>query len=1599
LMCYDATINRFFYLIPSGSTWILQAYEATSLTFAGNITITGVSGTPSSLIRCGTDAFAFRTDANQLFLIKTSLISTNPLADISVKLAATAPPYVSGSNLVALFTITNNGPFAADLISWTNNIVGGGAFVNAQATLGGAIVSGSLARGTISNLPSQGSVIVTLTLQAPSGMLALTGGATSSSLETNLANNTASLPLWVRDFDSQADSILNVAVKDIARDPIRPRLYLSVGSSAAVFPNTILVMDFDQGTVTTLPMMGDPGRMAISLDGQFLYVGMDNSAELKRVALNSGIVDLSIALPSGAAVLQMAVCPTNSRLVAITRSNDGKVAAYEDDVPRPNELAGYVGLLAFSDTTAELFTCSGTSSDVPLYRVDTSAGGLNIIDQQAAKPGSITELKFARGLLHYNNGWIVDPQARRVVATLPVSYNAVVEPDLAANRIFALAAPDSGPGWALRAYDGDQFIDVGSSVVTSNTPSTLLRWGKNGFAFRTGAQVYLLHSKLVPTNPPTDIALRGSVSASSVTAGQPIEYSLSLTNSGTNSAYALVLTQAFSLTVTAVTAAVDLGVATGTSNLITWTLDALAPASTATMTVTLQPVQNGTLVSRAAVRHSANDPSLKNNLALNVTSVGQAPTNEIRELSLNARKLLFDPFRNAIYATVVAREPFIGNSVVSVDPVTAQVEPLYFAGSEPNQMALSDYGQFLYVSLNGTMGVHRVDLSGRLPDLSFPFSTNVPFNAFDLKVQPKHPQTIAASLVDIRTAGDYSSGVFLFDNEAGRPSVSGATKSIEFSGDGQRIYGSVTFGAGFGFQRLAVTATGTSQIDVDGAFFDDYELKLQGTTLYTALGRAIDPNIPVLLKEFGVNGTIEPDMQRGRIFQIPVSDTTTELRAYSVESYELLGSVPLPNAKPYARNLIRCGDNRLAFRTDAGQLFLIRTVLADGLPLPPANLTLLQTAAVDPLPPGGRVVFTTIVTNNSGTVVSNAVLTFLPPSGVATLNVVPSQGSVTSIAPAFICNLGALLPNGSAMVQTIATVTNSSVLTNLASVSSGRMELDVNDNTATNIVAVPYAGPSGATYFSGFAAREIAYDPASGRLFASANDTNVVAVVNPTTATIEEVISVGLQPAQLAISSGGEFLYVAVSNGLAITRIQLRPRTVSTFVLTSNGTLTAMTPLANDPASVAVAQGRDALVVYTDGVPRLNPLTGGYWFRNLQPIPGTSEVFAYGPTGHPSTEVYKLSISADGIAIIDGSPPDLIFYFNNDIKLRAGRLMFASGQIVNPFNWTIEATLGGNNHVETDPSGSFVFYAGGTSSGTLTTWNRAAKQLVDTKAISGINGGISSLVWCGGDRLAFHTADRIYIVRTPWIGAADLTVIAAVGTNMILAGSDVTLLAWVTNRGPASATNTILMSTLPPYTSIITATSSQGSALISSNVVFANMGTIATNSLARLDVHVQFTNSVNVTLTNILTATSLSPEVLPEDNSKQLVFVVRADNDRDGLADDWEIEFFGSLNSVKGGPDEDYDGDGISNMQEFLAETDPTDSLNVLHVKELLLGETTIRVSFFGVNGHSYQVEKAAIVTGPWTTLVSPLLGTGHQISITNAIDQNPAFYRVRLLQ
>ena len=92
--------------------------------------------------------------------------------------------------------------------------------------------------------------------------------------------------------------------------------------------------------------------------------------------------------------------------------------------------------------------------------------------------------------------------------------------------------------------------------------------------------------------------------------------------------------------------------------------------------------------------------------------------------------------------------------------------------------------------------------------------------------------------------------------------------------------------------------------------------------------------------------------------------------------------------------------------------------------------------------------------------------------------------------------------------------------------------------------------------------------------------------------------------------------------------------------------------------------------------------------------------------------------------------------------------------------------------------------------------------------------------------------------------------------------------------------------------------------------------------------------------------------------------------DSDNLPDDWEIQYFGGINAVNGAEAEDFDGDGSSNYDEWLAGTDPSDATDLLELRPV------VGVAWTSVRDRSYEIDYS---DNNWKTFITSetLLGGG----------------------
>ena len=119
------------------------------------------------------------------------------------------------------------------------------------------------------------------------------------------------------------------------------------------------------------------------------------------------------------------------------------------------------------------------------------------------------------------------------------------------------------------------------------------------------------------------------------------------------------------------------------------------------------------------------------------------------------------------------------------------------------------------------------------------------------------------------------------------------------------------------------------------------------------------------------------------------------------------------------------------------------------------------------------------------------------------------------------------------------------------------------------------------------------------------------------------------------------------------------------------------------------------------------------------------------------------------------------------------------------------------------------------------------------------------------------------------------------------------------------------------------------------------------------------------------------------------------------MSDDFEQLYF--ADSLAGDPAADTDGDGQSNLAEYRAGTDPTNSASVFRILSATRNESgEVTLVFSSVAGKIYRAESSATLDSDavWNPVQSDIAGTGGNLPVTDttAAGELRRFYRVAVV-
>jgi hypothetical protein len=162
--------------------------------------------------------------------------------------------------------------------------------------------------------------------------------------------------------------------------------------------------------------------------------------------------------------------------------------------------------------------------------------------------------------------------------------------------------------------------------------------------------------------------------------------------------------------------------------------------------------------------------------------------------------------------------------------------------------------------------------------------------------------------------------------------------------------------------------------------------------------------------------------------------------------------------------------------------------------------------------------------------------------------------------------------------------------------------------------------------------------------------------------------------------------------------------------------------------------------------------------------------------------------------------------------------------------------------------------------------------------------------------------------------------------------------------------------------------------------------------------------------TNAVSNAQLAVQFVPVINRArasgiQVRKIADLDSDADGISDWWMLAYFDHPTGQSGDnsmAEQDADGDGLTNQQEYLVGTDPTDSDSAFRITDIGLSGNDIAVTWMTAWGRTNQLERghALGTNATWLNVGPPLIATGNLATQPDVgAATNPAgFYRVRLV-
>jgi hypothetical protein len=280
-------------------------------------------------------------------------------------------------------------------------------------------------------------------------------------------------------------------------------------------------------------------------------------------------------------------------------------------------------------------------------------------------------------------------------------------------------------------------------------------------------------------------------------------------------------------------------------------------------------------------------------------------TQSVQIIDIPVNSIVYDSVSGNIWATVQSTGGQYANSIVAINPLTGKIGVSIDMGAEPNNIAVTDDGQFAYVDVKADGTIRRANLWTGTRDSIF---TDGIGGVFDVEAVPGSPHSYV-----VVTNPVYGVNTTVWDDAVQRPGVAAGGYDVRFAGNNS----SLMFGDGqpsYFIDTLTSDSISWSQvgIPVNGMVWAN-------NLLYTAIPTVVDPlnkyvveSIPTT--DFLSSTLVTASTTDNRIYYVTWDATHNkrlldfDINTYSEYPWFDTGSIP-----GGCQHMIACGNHTVAF--------------------------------------------------------------------------------------------------------------------------------------------------------------------------------------------------------------------------------------------------------------------------------------------------------------------------------------------------------------------------------------------------------------------------------------------------------------------------------------------------------------------------------------------------------------------------------------------------------------------------------------------------------------------------------------------------------------